>query len=108
MSYDEQLAERVRRSLPADAEERHMFGGVAFMISGNLCVGVMQEGLLVRVGREAAPALSRLPHARSMTMGKHTMNGWVFVDPTGLAADADLATWIKRGLDFVATLPPKR
>jgi TfoX/Sxy family transcriptional regulator of competence genes len=107
MSYDKGLAERVHDVLPMDTEERRMFGGVAFMVRGNLCVGVMGEGLLVRVGKEAASDLVNLPGARTMTMGKRTMAGWVYVQPESLAEDAELAAWIKRGLDFVASLPPR-
>lgn len=83
-----------------------MFGGIGFMISGRLCVAVMGDGLLVRVGQEAASDLSRLPQVRFMTMGKRTMSGWVYVEPAGLASDDDLSTWMQRGLEYAAGLPP--
>lgn len=108
MSYDPGLAERVRAWFPEEAVERRMFGGIAFMVRGNLCAGVMGEGLLVRVGRDAASELIELPHARTMMMGKRPMNGWVYVAPEGLAEDPDLTAWLERGLEFVASLPPKR
>ena len=107
MSYDQELAARVRQSLPAGARERRMFGGVGFIVSGHLSVALMGKGLLVRVGREAVDELSRLPHAAAAKMGRRTMTGWLFVEPAGLTSEEELSVWTKRGLDFVATLPPK-
>ena len=102
------LPERLRRLLrDRDFTEQKMFGGVCFMISGNMLVGASRRGLLVRVGRDAHGEAAALPHARPMEMGGRTMTGYVFVGPEGTASDADLAAWVKRAEAFVDTLPPK-
>ena len=109
MAFDEQLADRVRDVLAARPElsERKMFGGIAFMIGGNMAVGVVGEDLMVRLDpTDSAKALEE-PHTRPMDFTGRPMKGMVFVDAAGTAADRDLADWVEAGADFAASLPPK-
>ncbi len=110
MPYDEKVVERVRRSLAKrrDAIEVKMMGGVCFMVDGNMCCGVKGSELLVRVGREAYEVMLAEPHVRPLGFaGPRQPRGFVLVDAAGYRTEAALAKWIGRGLDFIATLPPK-
>ena len=109
MAFDEGLAERIRdvTSDRADMSERKMFGGLCFMASGNMCFGVMGSELMVRVGSDAHRECLALPHAREMDFTGRPMKGMVYVDEVGISEDDDLADWIRRGLDFATSLPPK-
>lgn len=109
MAYDEDLANRVREQL-ADEEprtEKAMFGGLAFLIAGNMAVGVTRDGLMVRVGPEAGDAAAQEPHASTMSMGERQMKGWIIVAPEGVGTDAQLRDWVRRGVAFARSLPPK-
>jgi TfoX/Sxy family transcriptional regulator of competence genes len=109
VAYDGQLADRVRGVVGHDpaVDERKMFGGLAFLVDGNMFVGVTGDDLMVRVGPEAwADALAQ-PHAREMDFTGRSMRGFVYVAPEGTAEDDDLATWVERALEFVGGLPPK-
>lgn len=84
-----------------------MFGGVAFMINGNMAVGVSGDELMVRVGKEAhAEAVSR-PGAKTSVMGTRPMTGWVMVDEQGFQSEEGLADWVGRGVGYAESLPPK-
>ena len=84
-----------------------MFGGLAFMVNGHVCCGIVGDNLVVRVGTEGhAKALSR-PHARAMDFTGRPMKGFVYLGPAGCRTKAALKSWIKRGLAFVESLPPK-
>ena len=110
MAFDEGLAELIRATLEGDPEisERKMFGGLAFMSSGNMCVGVIGDELMVRVGPDGyEPALAQA-HAREMDFTGRPMRGMVYVEAAGIARDDDLDRWVQRGLDFARSLPPKR
>ena len=78
------------------------------MISGNMCVGIVGDDLMVRVGRDAYDDALAQPHAREMDFTGKPMRGIVYVDAAGTAADADLEAWVDRGLDFAGSLPRKR
>jgi len=84
-----------------------MFGGVAFLVNGNMAVGVVKSELMVRVGPDAHAAALREKHARPMDFTKQPMKGFVFVAEAGLAEDEQLARWVERGVRFAASLPPK-
>ena len=84
-----------------------MFGGLAFMVNGNMCCGVMDDRLMVRVGPHAYGDALELPHAGLLNFTGRPMKGSVLVEAEGLKSDDDLTTWLNRGLAFVATLPPK-
>jgi TfoX/Sxy family transcriptional regulator of competence genes len=109
MAYEEALADRVRDVLAARADltERKMFGGIAFMIGGNMAVGVIDDDLMVRLDPADAEKALGEPHARPMDFTGRPMKGMLFVDSAGTAADEDLASWAEAGADFAASLPPK-
>ena len=110
MAYDLELANRLRESLAAEpnTSEKAMFGGLAFMINGNLAVSVSGKGgLLLRVGPAETDALAAEPHAERAVMGGRTMNGWLRIDPQGLEDDAVFDRWVRRGVAFARTLTPK-
>lgn len=110
MGYDEQTAERVRRILAErqDAVEKRMVGGLSFMVNGSLCCGVTSAGLMVRVGPEAYERTLAEPHARGMEFAGRPLAAFVLISPEGYPTDAELATWVQRCLDFVATPPAKK
>jgi TfoX/Sxy family transcriptional regulator of competence genes len=109
MAYDTVLAERIRADLASrpDVAERKMFGGIAFMVGGNMAVGVIGEDLMVRVGPDAHGAALAEPHARPMDFSGRPMVGYVYVAPPGVAGDDDLRAWVERGAAFAGTLPAK-
>ena len=109
MSYNEDLAERIRRFLAAHDgyEEKKRFGAIAFMLNGNMVCGVTRDDLMARLGPAATEsALSRLG-ARAMDFTGRPMKAMVFVGPEGYASDADLHWWLDAALSFCTTLPPK-
>jgi TfoX/Sxy family transcriptional regulator of competence genes len=109
MAYDETLAERIRAILAArdDVREQKMFGGIAFMVAGNMCCGVIRDDLMVRLGEERADAALDEPHTRPMDFTGRPMKNLIYVGPVGTADDAALRGWIDRALAFVDTLPAK-
>ncbi len=109
MAYDEELVERIRGVLAprTDVSERKMFGGLSFMVGGNMACGVAETSLMVRVGPKAYDDALAQPHARLMDFTGRPMKGMVFVDEAGYRDDADLARWVQRGVDFAAFLPAK-
>ena len=109
MAYDEGTAQRLRDLLVDldDVVEKKMFGGLAFMVRGNMCIGVNKETLMVRVGKEKHDEAVSQPHARPMDFTGKPMQGFIFVDPEGHETDEDLEGWLNRGLDYVLTLPAK-
>lgn len=108
MPYDEQLVERVRGVLAGEAfEERKMFGGLTFMLQGNMCCGVAGDRLMVRVGAEKYDETLGQKHAQLMDFTGRPMKGMVFVEPAGLASTKDLEAWVQRGVDFALSLPAK-
>lgn len=109
MAYSALLAEEIRSRIGEHPglTEKEMFGGIAFLVSGNMAVGVSGDGLMVRVGKEAHDELTALPGARTFDLSSRPMRGWIVVGPEGIATDAQLEEWIQRGVDFAETLPPK-
>lgn len=109
MAFDEGLAQRIREALDDEAgvSERRMFGGLAFMLRGNMCVGVVGEDLMVRVGPDGYERALREPHAREMDFTGRAMRGFVYVGADGLGSDADLRGWVQRGVGFASSLPVK-
>lgn len=111
MAYDERLADEVRERLArvdGEVEEKRMFGGLGFMVDGNLAVAASRRGgLLVRTDPEDAEEVHALPGVEPMESGGRKMPGWVFVAPDALGNEAELDAWVDRALAFVATLPPK-
>jgi TfoX/Sxy family transcriptional regulator of competence genes len=110
MAYDERLAERVRDIVEQrpGVVERKMFGGVGWMVGGNMACGVMADDLIVRLAPAEVEDACREPHVGVFGReGRRPMRGFVLVDATGLAEDADLARWVDRGAARASALPPK-
>ena len=109
MAYDESVAQRVRAELDGmpGLVEKKMFGGVGFILLGNMAIGVLGSDLIVRVGAaEYAEALAQ-PHVKVFDMTGRPMQGWVLVSPDGIEAEEDLRHWIEQGVTFALSLPPK-
>jgi len=109
MAYDEGLAQRVRDVLeghPALVEKK-MFGGVGFMLQGNMACGVNDDHLIVRVGPASYDEAVVRPHARPFDFTGRPMKGWVMVGPDGYESDSDLESWVQQGVEFALSLPAK-
>jgi hypothetical protein len=109
MAYDEGLAQRIREVLVGHPGlvEKKMFGGVGFMLHGNMACGVNKEDLIVRVGPARYEEALERSHTRPFDMTGRPMKGWVMVAPNGTESDSDLAGWVQQGVDFCLSLPPK-
>ena len=109
MAYDENLAERVRTLFAGrtGAREQKMFGGLCFMLNGNMACGVSGSELVVRVGKENLDEALALPHSRPFDMTGRPMRGFVYVAADGLASDLGLEEWAQRGVSYAQSLPPK-
>ena len=110
MPYSQQLAERIRHrfSHRQGIVEKKMFGGVGFLLHGNMCVGVWKESLIARVGLEQYDDALQESFAREFDITGRPMRGWVMVSPAGIGDDGLLGEWIDRALKFVQTLPRKQ
>src|SRR5262245_37220036 len=109
MAYDETLASRVRNILsPASGfSEKKMFGGLCFLIHGNMCCGVPKDELVLRLKPERAEEVLSGPHTRPMDFTGRPMKGFVFIEPGGLAADRQLRDWVSMAPSFTRGLPAK-
>ena len=108
MPYDEELANRIREQLGGEdaITEKKMFGGLAFLLHGNMSVAASHTGgLLVRVDPADNEEALAQPHASLMEMGGRTMEGWIRVAPEGLKTKRELASWVKRGVAYAKSLP---
>jgi TfoX/Sxy family transcriptional regulator of competence genes len=108
MAYDEKLAERIRK-LVADRPgitERKMFGGIAFMVNGNMFAGIVKDDLMARVGKDGFEDALSKPHTRPMDFAGRPMNNMVYVAPPGVAGH-NLRRWVEQSLQFAESLPPK-
>jgi TfoX/Sxy family transcriptional regulator of competence genes len=111
VAYDEDLANRIRELIAAEGgvTETTMFGGLAFLIGGNMAVAASgQGGLLVRVAPKETEKLVAKPHASPMVMRGREMQGWLRVDEGGVRTKRQLEPWVKRGVTYARSLPPKR
>ena len=110
MTYDHELAERIRELLGAQdgLTERRMFGGLAFLIGGNMAVAASgQGGLMVRVDPDDTAQLLTRQHTRPMEMRGREMTGWLRVDAQGVRTRRQLQPWVERGVAYARSLPPK-
>jgi TfoX/Sxy family transcriptional regulator of competence genes len=110
MAYDEELAHRIRELLAGEhgLSEMSMFGGLAFLLDGNMSVAASgQGGLMVRVDPDSSDRMLSLAHASAMQMRGRTMKGWIRVDGEGVRTKRQLNSWVQRGVQFARTLPPK-
>jgi TfoX/Sxy family transcriptional regulator of competence genes len=108
--FDEGLAQRIREHVEEapGVSEKRMFGGLAFLVNGNMAVGVVKSELMVRVGPDEHAAALREPHARPMDFTGRPMKGFVFVAEAGVEDDDALARWVRRGVLFAASLARER
>jgi hypothetical protein len=109
MAFDEKLAVRILTALARKkgVEEKKMFGGLCFLLSGHMLVGVWKNGLIARIGADQASEAVLEPHVRPMDITGKPMKSWVLVEPEGVADDGAVKEWVKRALAFVRRLPAK-
>jgi TfoX/Sxy family transcriptional regulator of competence genes len=109
MAFSEELTERIRRRLARRKaiEEKKMFGGVGFLLNGNLLVGVWKDSLIARLGPEGGDEALKEAHVKEFDITGRSMKGWVLVAPEGVGGDDQLKGWVQRALEFVGTLPAK-
>ena len=109
MAYCEERADRIRKALQGveGITERKMFGGLSFMLAGNMCCGTANSDLVVRVGPDGYEDALEQPHARVMDFTGRPLRGMVYVAPAGYEADQALTEWISRGVEYARSLPAK-
>ena len=110
MAYDEGLADRIRELIAAErgVEEKRMFGGLAFLVNGNMAVAASgQGGLLVRVAPAATETLLRRDHVEPMVMASRQTRGWLRVGADGVRTKRQLQAWVNRGVEYAKSLPAK-
>lgn len=109
MAYDARLAERVKTLIEKRPgfSEKKMFGGIAFMIRGNMCCGVVRNDLMIRLTPEQVVDGLQQPHTRPMDFSGKPMKSMLYVGPAGVDAEDDLEKWVRAAVRFVLTLPPK-
>ena len=109
MAFDEGLAQRIREVTADDRRvtEKKMFGGLAFMIGGNMACGIVKGELMVRVGPDAYDECLQQPHAREMDFTGRALKGMVYIGMDGFESDEDLNAWVGRGVSFAGSLPAK-
>lgn len=109
MPYDESLAERIEGLLSSHKSviQKRMFGGLTFMLHGNMCCGVLRDRLMVRLGAEGSAAALQGPDTEPITFTGKPMKNMVFVTPAGYESDEALEKWVAAAVRFVKTLPPK-
>jgi TfoX/Sxy family transcriptional regulator of competence genes len=111
VAYDEALAERIRQLMAGErgVTEKKMFGGLSFLVDGNMSVAASgQGGLLVRVDPDESDSLLKQPGVQLMEMGGRSMAGWLRVDSDAVRTKRQLGTWVERGVAFARSLPPKK
>ena len=109
MAYDKKLLERVRKTLRKTKvfEEKKMFGGVCFLLNGNMAFGIHENNMMIRVGKEKYEEALKQKHAKEMDFTGRPMRGMVTVLNKGLESEDGLKRWIKMGIDFAGSLPSK-
>jgi TfoX/Sxy family transcriptional regulator of competence genes len=109
MTCNTLLAERIRAVLKGRKgfEEKKMFGGVGFLVNGNMACGVHKEDLILRLGEKEYQKALKSPHARIFDMTGKPMSGWVMVSKPGYASDSALKGWVEDSIAFARSLPPK-
>ena len=109
MAYDETLAIQVSKALVGvpNLVEKKMFGGIGYLVNGNMACGVHKDLLIVRVGPNGYQDALEQPHTSVFDITGRPMTGWVTVSKKALRSDVDIGVWVGKGLDFVSSLPPK-
>ena len=109
MVFSEALAQRMREALfdVPNLVEKKMFGGIGFMVRGNMACGVNKDDLIIRVGPDRYQEALDHPHTKVFDMTGRPMTGWIVVLSDGYTSDAELKDWVQQGVDFALSLPPK-
>ena len=109
MAYNEALAERIESRIIniEGLEAKKMFGGIGYLIHGNMALGVHTDNMIIRVGTDNYEDLLGEPFAKKFDITGRAMKGWIMVDVAGLNSDNYLEFWIKKGIEFASSLPPK-
>jgi TfoX/Sxy family transcriptional regulator of competence genes len=108
MAYDLKLAERIRSQLDGlPFVEKKMFGGVGFLLNGNMACGVNKDNLIVRIDPEKQVALLKKSHAKPFDLTGKPMKGWLVVEADGVKTEKQLSAWVKEGIEFASSLPSK-
>ncbi|MGV0676645.1 RNA methyltransferase [Mycolicibacterium fortuitum] len=110
MAFDPDLADRIRELTASESslDEKRMFGGLAFLVNGNMAVAATREGgLMVRVSRDEGEKLMQRDHVEPMVMGGREMRGWLRIAAPGVKTKRQLQAWVGRGVDYAKRLPPK-
>ncbi len=109
MAYNEKLAQRIRKLLAGEPgrTEKKMFGGVSFMLHGNMACGVLKDDMLVRIDPGQHDAAVVKPLVRTFEQRGRPMKGWIMVSPDACASDEGLQEWVQKGVRFALSLPPK-
>ncbi len=109
MPYDPGLAYRLQEILEGKPNliEKKMFGGIGWMLNGNMCVGVYREWLIIRVGESIGKTIFSLPNVKPMDITGKPMKGWAMVSPEGLEDEEDLRRFVKMAIEFVGQMTPK-
>ena len=109
MRNDEAVAVRIRELLQEypDFVEKRLFGGIGFMLRGNMACGINKGNLIVRVGPDLYEDVLQRPHAKVFDMTGRAMKGWITIGPKGYRHEADLKEWVQMGVEFALSLPPK-
>jgi len=108
MAYDKKLAERISATFGnIPILEKKMFGGIGYLLHGNMACGIIGDTLIVRVGLEDYEAALKRPHTRVFDTTGRVMRGWVMVSPEGTSGENTLSNWVEQGIKFALTLPPK-
>lgn len=109
MAFDERLADRMRSALGrrTGLSEKKMFGGIGFLLNGNMCCGIHKSAMIVRIAPEETERVLAQAHTRPFDLTGRPMKGWVLVEPAGIKTDAQLKKWVEVAAKYVATLPAK-
>jgi len=109
MAFDDVLADRVRPlvSRRRGFSEKKMFGGLGFLLHGNMCIGVWKEFLILRIGPDAYDGTLVRPHVKEFDVTGRPMKGWVMIEPAGVQRESELVEWANLAIDFVSGLPRK-
>lgn len=109
MPYNQSLAQRIRDELNMlpGMQEKKMFGGIGFIIQGNMACGVHGEDLIVRTGPDRYQVALAQPLTKPFDLTGRPMSGWVMVAPKGYETESDLRNWVRQGVEFAQSLPPK-
>jgi len=109
MTYNEALAQRIRKILRRRKgfSEKKMFGGICFLLNGNMCCGTAKGNLMLRLGKELAAEALNEPHTREMDFTGKPIKSMIYVEPTGYADDENLEQWVRRAAEFTSSLPKK-